>query len=128
MLRRPPRSTLFPYTTLFRSTSVSQVREFLWRLAAALSAVSLLYTAQSLLGLGLRSAAAVTLNDFGMERVRGPLFESSTGYFLLIPALAFVLQETLARRIRLLYGVASVFALSLAILGLGCPRAVRTSS
>jgi hypothetical protein len=100
-------------------TSVSQVREFLWRLAAALSAVSLLYTAQSLLGLGLRSAAAVTLNDFGMERVRGPLFESSTGYFLLIPALAFVLQETLARRIRLLYGVASVFALSLAILGLG---------
>src|SRR5687768_17794738 len=28
MLRRPPRSTLFPYTTLFRSTiSVDQVRE-----------------------------------------------------------------------------------------------------
>lgn len=100
-------------------TSVSQVREFLWRLAAALSAVSLLYTAQSLLGLGLRSAAAVTLNDFGMERVRGPLFESSTGYFLLIPALAFVLQETLAKRIRLLYGLASVFAFSLAIVGLG---------
>src|SRR5687768_18182973 len=25
MIRRPPRSTLFPYTTLFRSTSVSPV-------------------------------------------------------------------------------------------------------
>src|SRR3712207_8009998 len=25
MIRRPPRSTLFPYTTLFRSTSLSQV-------------------------------------------------------------------------------------------------------
>src|SRR5690348_17724027 len=26
MIRRPPRSTLFPYTTLFRSTSRSSVR------------------------------------------------------------------------------------------------------
>src|ERR1043166_1448805 len=25
MIRRPPRSTLFPYTTLFRSTSVSRI-------------------------------------------------------------------------------------------------------
>src|SRR3712207_8129180 len=27
MIRRPPRSTLFPYTTLFRSHSVEPVRE-----------------------------------------------------------------------------------------------------
>src|SRR5689334_23666874 len=27
MLRRPPRSTLFPYTTLFRSTGVPVLRE-----------------------------------------------------------------------------------------------------
>src|SRR5688572_32302945 len=27
MLRRPPRSTLFPYTTLFRSTREADVRE-----------------------------------------------------------------------------------------------------
>src|SRR2546430_2890152 len=33
MIRRPPRSTLFPYTTLFRSTGV------LCMIAAALSAV-----------------------------------------------------------------------------------------
>src|SRR5258707_2658691 len=26
MIRRPPRSTLFPYTTLFRSTSLSSAR------------------------------------------------------------------------------------------------------
>ena len=100
-------------------TSVSDVRAFLSRLAFALSAVSLLYTAQSVLGLGLRSSAAVNLNDFGMERVRGPLFESSTGYFLLIPGLAFVLQETLARRIRPGYGFAAIFSLSIGILGLG---------
>src|SRR2546430_9367041 len=28
MIRRPPRSTLFPYTTLFRSCSVSPVTSF----------------------------------------------------------------------------------------------------
>src|SRR3712207_7747093 len=27
MIRRPPRSTLFPYTTLFRSIGVEEVRE-----------------------------------------------------------------------------------------------------
>src|SRR2546430_16935674 len=27
MIRRPPRSTLFPYTTLFRSKSVTEVRQ-----------------------------------------------------------------------------------------------------
>src|SRR5690625_6226030 len=27
MLRRPPRSTLFPYTTLFRSEAISAVKE-----------------------------------------------------------------------------------------------------
>src|SRR5947208_14794009 len=26
MIRRPPRSTLFPYTTLFRNSSLSQIR------------------------------------------------------------------------------------------------------
>src|SRR5256886_11568810 len=29
MIRRPPRSTLFPYTTLFRSTAIDVQREFL---------------------------------------------------------------------------------------------------
>src|SRR5256885_12274914 len=31
MIRRPPRSTLFPYTTLFRSLSKEQIREHLQR-------------------------------------------------------------------------------------------------
>src|SRR5258708_17816616 len=39
MIRRPPRSTLFPYTTLFRSTRVrvdhQLGRQVLWRLCAA---------------------------------------------------------------------------------------------
>src|SRR3712207_8166652 len=30
MIRRPPRSTLFPYTTLFRSVGVTRTIENLW--------------------------------------------------------------------------------------------------
>src|SRR3712207_5782604 len=38
MIRRPPRSTLFPYTTLFRSARVASTRLAMWALTA--SAVS----------------------------------------------------------------------------------------
>src|SRR5438132_7930816 len=37
MLRRPPRSTLFPYTTLFRSRSASPIKNTLRRLSAGVS-------------------------------------------------------------------------------------------
>src|SRR5690348_18169567 len=36
MIRRPPRSTLFPYTTLFRSTLITQHRDQLNQLAGLL--------------------------------------------------------------------------------------------
>src|SRR2546430_10176727 len=36
MIRRPPRSTLFPYTTLFRS-SIERAREFALRMALGAS-------------------------------------------------------------------------------------------
>src|SRR5438046_6899463 len=36
MIRRPPRSTLFPYTTLFRSTFAEGRREILRQASAAL--------------------------------------------------------------------------------------------
>src|SRR2546427_6960690 len=35
MIRRPPRSTLFPYTTLFRSASFAATRRTPWRPFAA---------------------------------------------------------------------------------------------
>src|SRR2546422_4962609 len=41
MIRRPPRSTLFPYTTLFRSSSRSgSGRAFRWRSSASGSSAS----------------------------------------------------------------------------------------
>src|SRR2546430_13142253 len=39
MIRRPPRSTLFPYTTLFRSTSAVGVRHALRNRNAAIESV-----------------------------------------------------------------------------------------
>src|SRR5438874_9172111 len=36
MIRRPPRSTLFPYTTLFRSTGLARAMEESSRMEAAL--------------------------------------------------------------------------------------------
>src|SRR3712207_9357342 len=35
MIRRPPRSTLFPYTTLFRSINVMFSLPYVWTLASA---------------------------------------------------------------------------------------------
>src|SRR5438105_7090552 len=40
MLRRPPRSTLFPYTTLFRSASVARRRLRRSRVGTSMSAVT----------------------------------------------------------------------------------------
>src|SRR5256885_16904473 len=42
MIRRPPRSTLFPYTTLFRSVGISVGRMLMlgWGLAGAIGAVA----------------------------------------------------------------------------------------
>src|SRR2546422_7161704 len=55
MIRRPPRSTLFPYTTLFRSIGLNGFPPFLLASARFLIAGSILYTV-----LHLRGAAAPT--------------------------------------------------------------------
>src|SRR2546426_6734842 len=39
MIRRPPRSTLFPYTTLFRSTGVVQYQASPWLSLSAMPSV-----------------------------------------------------------------------------------------
>src|SRR3712207_1719348 len=73
MIRRPPRSTLFPYTTLFRSISADEAREELAR--AAVMALS--YVAQSARGIGIpavpqkRIDEASTIVERFMVRWRG---------------------------------------------------------
>src|SRR3712207_7753051 len=56
MIRRPPRSTLFPYTTLFRSQACRMVQEYVERLyaPAACSAAEVLADSFA----GARSLAA----------------------------------------------------------------------
>src|SRR5260370_10336440 len=44
MIRRPPRSTLFPYTTLFRSLRISLQCEFAHQLSPAVGIVRIIRT------------------------------------------------------------------------------------
>src|SRR2546428_9365906 len=52
MIRRPPRSTLFPYTTLFRSAAVRALVRFRW-LVPALALPACI----ALAGVGIQAAA-----------------------------------------------------------------------
>jgi len=98
---------------------------FAWRLTAFLALVSVVYAAESILSLGLRSELGQnTLLDFGIERVRGPLFGSSTGYLVLLPALAFAIQHVVDVKSRRAAGLGMVLALLVTMLGLGSRAAL----
>src|SRR2546422_7655139 len=56
MIRRPPRSTLFPYTTLFRSQAFAPGTEALWRAKAGTPGAPL--PSPAALAAGLESHAA----------------------------------------------------------------------
>lgn len=99
-----------------------ELRDFLWRVTLVLTAIATLYTAQSFLDLGLRAAQPL---DFGIERVRGPLFAASTGYFVLLPAFGLAIARLIASP-RAQRPVAALVAglLSASILGSGSRGAV----
>src|SRR3712207_8996165 len=61
MIRRPPRSTLFPYTTLFRSRPETPTREELLRRAEALAPV---LQQRAPAAEGLRRCPDETVQDF----------------------------------------------------------------
>lgn len=109
---------------LLREYSRAEIHQFLWRLTAWLALVSLLYSAESILSLGLRTEMGqTTLLDFGIERVKGPLYGSSTGYFILLPALAFAVHEAVGG-CRKIAAVGMVLVLLTALLGLGSRAAL----
>ncbi len=101
------------------------VRYFLWRLTIALAAISALYVAESVFSLGLRSEIGRnTLLDFGIERVRGPLYGAATGYLALIPALGFAVHDAMEGYSHRLLGVVATGVLLTALIGLGSRAAL----
>lgn len=93
----------------------------LWRLTVVLAAVGALYTAESYFDLGLRGDAAF---DFGIDRVRGPLFSASVGHLILLPALGVAAMECLRTGSRRVLPLAAALALTVTALGSGSRAAV----
>ena len=106
---------------LIAKRSCESVRLFLWRLTVYLAAIGLLYSAASLFSFGLGDVrSGITQDsDFGILRVRGPLFGASNGFFILVPALGFSIQEFIHSRTQKLFKLTIVFSLLLAMIGLG---------
>src|SRR2546422_8216721 len=94
MIRRPPRSTLFPYTTLFRSGDrgprlrLAAAGVFLWSVATVASGLAPTYAAlllaRAVVGVGEASYAVVTqslLSDcYPPEDRKSTRLNSSHGY------------------------------------------------
>src|SRR3712207_8653218 len=69
MIRRPPRSTLFPYTTLFRSVEVHGEARFINRGPSAADYVKLQFNAA---GKMVHGGAPAVLQVMPVRRVREP--------------------------------------------------------
>jgi O-antigen ligase len=97
------------------------VHAFMWRLTLFLAVLGLLYSAESFFSLGLRSEMGNELDsgDFGIQRVRGPLFASSTGFFILLPAAAFAVQQLVRRQANRILSTVVALALLTTVIALG---------
>jgi O-antigen ligase len=99
--------------------SSAALHNFIWRLTVFLALVSVMYVCESFFNLGLRSEVDKLWTDFGIQRVKGPLFGASTGHFILIPALGFAIEALMKKTVNRVYGACVALALVTAILGLG---------
>lgn len=110
---------------LFSRYDASQTRSFLNRLTFFLALLSLLYTCESFFNLGLRSEEGSSIGEsFGIQRVRGPLYGSSTGYFLLLPAFGWALYSFFSLRGKQFLAAFAAICLMTALLGLGSRAAL----
>ncbi len=104
---------------LIAKRDFQSVGPFLWKLTVFLAAVGLMYTVQSFFSLGLTTAQDYQSEQFGIQRVRGPLFGSTTGFFILVPALGFAIQEVVQCQNISLFKVSVIFSLVISIIGSG---------
>src|SRR3712207_7684095 len=78
MIRRPPRSTLFPYTTLFRSELAAAFPDGVWLVELAALADPALVPATVADVLGVREAPRRALSDTLVDEIgRAPRLNSS---------------------------------------------------
>jgi O-antigen ligase len=110
--------------SLARNTEPHDTSRFLWWLTVAVGAVSALYFIESFFSLGLRSAESTLWTDFGIQRIRGPLYGASVGQFILLPALGCGLDRMVTRRGSRIAAGALVLILCTCILGLGSRSAL----
>src|SRR2546426_7375090 len=73
MIRRPPRSTLFPYTTLFRSQGARRPRRIEWQLARSVAQES-----DSAVAHLLRRLGPVRQAELGIQPFQGNRSEEHT--------------------------------------------------
>lgn len=112
-------------TGLMTYYTPSQVKVFLDRFLLFLALVSVVYAAESIFDLGLRSEEGRNLGvDFGIQRVRGPLYGPSTGYFLLLPAIGWGLYGFFTANSRRFRAAFCIVSLLVALLGLGSRAAL----
>ncbi len=105
--------------------SREETRDLLNRLVLFLAGLCLLYTAESIFNIGLRSEEGRSLgSDFGIQRVRGPLFGPSTGYLLLLPAIGWSLRAFFDKSGKKFSALLITSSLLAALLGLGSRAAL----
>lgn len=77
--------------SMLQDRSAASTRAFLARMTFFLVVTTAIYGTESIFRLGLRSQYGI--GEFGIPRLCGPLYDSATGYLILVPAFAFALQE-----------------------------------
>src|SRR5689334_3120662 len=95
MIRRPPRSTLFPYTTLFRSEAMFGLNSFGWRFASAL----------------FGSLAILLMCRIARRLTRSTLLGCVAGLLMALDGLEFVLSRT---------GILDIFLMFFVLAAFGC--------
>ncbi len=84
---------LLAYFIVSLFISNKELYNFIKTLVIFICIIGALYSVESYFPLGLRSADGIEILDFGIQRVKGPLFGSSTGHLILVPALSFAIGE-----------------------------------
>src|SRR2546425_13176028 len=96
MIRRPPRSTLFPYTTLFRSHTLAMVLS--WLTALGLGAVLLPHDLAILAALAVAAAVLIGLGALLVSGHRSGVLERLLDVLHRVPLLGRLGRAVEARR------------------------------